>query len=136
MKPPILLRRAVGTLILVALGCAAGQAAEPEHWVSTWATSPQQPRPFPAPGPPARPVGAPQTSTTPAPVLRVPAIPVKTFRNQTLRMIAHTSIGGARVRIELSNVFGSKPLAIGAVHIAMRDKESQLFRRRIVRFYS
>jgi len=125
MKPPIFLRRAVGALVLMALGWAAGQAAEPEHWVSTWATSPQQPRPFPAPRPPARPTGT-QTSTTPAPVLRVPAIPVKTFRNQTLRMIAHTSIGGARVRIELSNVFGSKPLAIGAVHIAMRDKESAI----------
>jgi lysophospholipase L1-like esterase len=125
MKSPIFLRRAVATLIFVALGCAAGQAAEPEHWVSTWATSPQQPRPFPAPRPPARPAGT-QTSTTPAPVLRVPPIPVKTFHNQTLRMIAHTSIGGARVRIELSNVFGSKPLVIGAAHIAMRDKESAI----------
>jgi lysophospholipase L1-like esterase len=41
-------------------------------------------------------------------------------------MIAHTSIGGRRVRIELSNVFGSMPLAIGAAHIAMRDKESAI----------
>jgi lysophospholipase L1-like esterase len=39
-------------------------------------------------------------------------------------MIAHTSIGGRRVRIELSNVFGSTPLGIGAAHIAMRDTES------------
>jgi lysophospholipase L1-like esterase len=39
-------------------------------------------------------------------------------------MIAHTSIGGQRVRIELSNVFGSTPLGIGAAHIAMRDQES------------
>jgi len=39
-------------------------------------------------------------------------------------MIAHTSIGGRRVRIELSNAFGSAPLMIGAAHIAMRDQES------------
>jgi lysophospholipase L1-like esterase len=41
-------------------------------------------------------------------------------------MIAHTSIGGSRLRIELSNAFGSAPLAIGAAHIAMRDKESAI----------
>jgi lysophospholipase L1-like esterase len=41
-------------------------------------------------------------------------------------MIAHTSIGGRRVRIELSNVFGSTPLAIGAAHIAVRDKDSAI----------
>jgi lysophospholipase L1-like esterase len=39
-------------------------------------------------------------------------------------MIAHTSIGGRRVRIELSNAFGSAPLVIGAAHIARRDQES------------
>ncbi len=41
-------------------------------------------------------------------------------------MIAHTSIGGRRVRVELSNVFGSAPLVIGSAHIAMRDKESAI----------
>jgi lysophospholipase L1-like esterase len=41
-------------------------------------------------------------------------------------MIAHSSIGGRRVRIELSNAFGSVPLAIGAAHIALRDKESAI----------
>jgi len=38
-------------------------------------------------------------------------------------MIAHTSIGGRRVRIELSNAFGSAPLVIGAAHIALRDRD-------------
>ena len=41
-------------------------------------------------------------------------------------MIAHTSIGGRRVRIEVSNAFGSAPLGIGAAHIALRDKESAI----------
>jgi len=39
-------------------------------------------------------------------------------------MIAHTSIGGRRVRIQLSNAFGSTPLMIGAAHIALRDTDA------------
>jgi lysophospholipase L1-like esterase len=41
-------------------------------------------------------------------------------------MIARTSIGGKRVRIELSNGFGTSPLVIGAAHIALRDKDSNI----------
>jgi lysophospholipase L1-like esterase len=41
-------------------------------------------------------------------------------------MIVHTSIGGRRVRIELSNAYGSAPLTIGSTHIALRDKESAI----------
>jgi lysophospholipase L1-like esterase len=41
-------------------------------------------------------------------------------------MVVHTSIGGRRVRIELSNAFGSTPLMIGSAHIASRDKESAI----------
>src|ERR1700722_14384887 len=107
---------------LAALGpCLLAQPGS-EHWVSTWATSPQQPRPFPArpPAPPAP--GA--ANTPPAPPAPPRPVAITSFHNQTLRMIAHTSIGGRRVRIELSNVFGSAPLAIGAAHIALRDKDS------------
>jgi hypothetical protein len=80
-----------------------------EHWVSTWAAPQQQPRP-PAPRP--------QTAATPTPPRPQP---ITSFHNQTLRMIAHTSMGGRRLRIELSNAFGSAPLAIGGAHIAIRD---------------
>lgn len=41
-------------------------------------------------------------------------------------MIAHTTIGGPQVRIELSNVFGTTPLVIGAAHIALREKDSDI----------
>jgi hypothetical protein len=41
-------------------------------------------------------------------------------------MIAHITIPGQRVRIELSNAFGGTPLVIGAAHIALRDKESAI----------
>jgi hypothetical protein len=39
---------------------------------------------------------------------------------QTLRHIVHTSIGGTAARIQISNVFGSQPLAVDDVHIAQR----------------
>jgi lysophospholipase L1-like esterase len=93
----------------------------PEHWISTWATSPQQPRAFPP-----RPVATgPAATATPTPAPPRPQ-PITSFHDQTLRMIAHTSVGGRRVRIELSNVFGTAPLVIGEAHIALRDKESAI----------
>jgi lysophospholipase L1-like esterase len=41
-------------------------------------------------------------------------------------MIARTSIGGNRLRVELSNAFGATPLAVGAAHIAIRAKDSAI----------
>ena len=38
--------------------------------------------------------------------------------DKTLRLIVRTSIGGDRVRIRLSNEYSTKPLVIGAAHIA------------------
>jgi lysophospholipase L1-like esterase len=46
--------------------------------------------------------------------------------NQTLRQVVHTSIGGSKVRIVLSNVHGNTPLTIGAAHIALRHKGSTI----------
>jgi lysophospholipase L1-like esterase len=43
------------------------------------------------------------------------------LNNQTLRQIAHVSLGGSRVRVVLSNVFGTAPLRIGAAHVALRE---------------
>jgi lysophospholipase L1-like esterase len=42
------------------------------------------------------------------------------FRDQTLRSIVRISAGGSAVRIRLSNVFGDRPLAVGAAHVAVR----------------
>ena len=41
-------------------------------------------------------------------------------------MIVHTSIGGRRVRIQLSNAFGASPLTVGAAHVALHDKGSAI----------
>src|ERR1700677_1741801 len=42
------------------------------------------------------------------------------FRDQTLRSILRISAGGSALRIRLSNVFGARPLTIGAPHVAVR----------------
>ncbi|HEY2019637.1 GDSL-type esterase/lipase family protein [Paraburkholderia sp.] len=39
-----------------------------------------------------------------------------------MRQIVHTSIGGSAVRVQLSNLYGSEPLVIGNVHVALRDR--------------
>ena len=43
----------------------------------------------------------------------------RSFENQTIRHIAHTSVGGRRVRVRLSNAFGVMPLRVGAVNVAL-----------------
>src|ERR1700733_6907436 len=113
----------IAAVVFLARCLSAQTASAHEHWVSTWATSPQQPRAFPAPRPATAAAAAARPPAGTAPRLTPP---IASFHNQTVRMIAHTSIGGRRVRIELSNAFGSEPLAIGAAHIALRDKESAI----------
>ena len=94
-----------------------------DHWVPTWVAAQQQ-------GRPATPVRIPQAAAPPpaaaqAPAAR-PAGPIVSLNNQTARMIVHTSIGGNRVRITLSNAYGAAPLLIGAAHIALRGKDSAI----------
>jgi lysophospholipase L1-like esterase len=48
------------------------------------------------------------------------------FSNQTLRQIVHVSIGGDRVRVVLSNAFGTVPLVVGAAHVALRVKDAAI----------
>ena len=48
------------------------------------------------------------------------------FNDQTIRQIAHVSTGGGRVRVVLSNTFGTAPLRIGAAQVALRDKGSSI----------
>ena len=78
--------------------------------------------------PPPAPVAAPvpgQPPLSPPPVPAVPA-PFMHFTNETLRQIVHSSIGGNRARVVLSNRFGTAPLTIAAAHVALRDKEATI----------
>jgi lysophospholipase L1-like esterase len=76
---------------------AAGEGQEP-HWIGTWATAAQA----------AAPANA------------------QTFRNQTLRLVVHTSASGKKLRIRLSNTFGEQPLRIGSAHIARRSAAADI----------
>jgi len=95
-----------------------------EHWVATWAASPIATN---IPAAPAKPVAAPVAEGAPvaAPAKPGPA-PLRSFNNQTIRMVANTSIGGRSVRVELANTFGTDRLKIGSAHIALRDHDSAI----------
>jgi lysophospholipase L1-like esterase len=98
------------------------QSVSRERWVGTWSTSE---------------VGRPQIPPPPAPIL-LPSGPNQCpaavaapstfmhFKNQTLRQIVHASIGGSNLRVVLSNIYGTAPLAIGAAYIALRDNDSSI----------
>lgn len=69
-----------------------------DNWIGTWAAAPQ---------------AAPQGQ-------------VQTFHNQSLRLIVHTSAGGKKVRVKISNTFGDQPLLIGTARIARRASEADI----------
>jgi lysophospholipase L1-like esterase len=59
-----------------------------------------------------------------------------TFQNQTVRLVAHSSIGGRSLRLRFSNTYGHRPLMLGAVRIARRlnGADIEADSARIVRF--
>jgi lysophospholipase L1-like esterase len=79
------------TLLFLTLPATRGLEAADLHWVATWETSPGG-----------------------------PAANVRSYKNQTLREIIHTTVSGNSVRVRLSNVYGTQPLAIGSAHVAIR----------------
>src|ERR1041385_2303453 len=74
-----------------------------ENWVATWAASPTATN---IPAAPAKPVAAGAPAAAPA---KPGPAPLRSFNNQTIRMVANTSIGGRRGRVELGHPFGSVP---------------------------
>jgi lysophospholipase L1-like esterase len=70
----------------------AAQSRAAEHWVCTWAASPMA------------------------------GTWADEFQNQTVRMIVHVTLGGNRIRVELSNAFGARSLTIGSEHVAIQQK--------------
>lgn len=86
---------------LVALAvCATASAAE---WVQTWGAAPLPPSPAQGPFP-----------------------ATQSFSNQTIRQTVRVSVGGGRVRLRLSNEYGTKPLVVGAARIALSDEKGNI----------
>lgn len=102
MNPPrrrLLLGSAMLAAAIALPHPASAQPWTTEHWTGTWGTAPS--------GPP-------------------PDTNLQTFTDQTLRLIVHTSTGGNRVRIRVSNELGSTPLTIGAARIGLRASGSDV----------
>ncbi|UNS95139.1 GDSL-type esterase/lipase family protein [Streptomyces tubbatahanensis] len=77
-------------------GCE-GLAPGADAWVRSWGASPQ----------------APDNSVS----------ALDAFENATLRQLVRISGGGQRMRIRLSNEYGTAPLAIGAARVARADSD-------------
>ena len=76
-------------IALCLVACTPSSSAP--GWVATWATSPQ-------PADPDEPI---------------------VIGGRTLRQVVRVSAGGARVRLRLSNAYGTAPLALRSVHVAL-----------------
>jgi lysophospholipase L1-like esterase/ribosomal protein L30E len=76
----------------------AGAQVQKNSWISSWTASPMAPR-----------------GVMPA-----------SISNRTIRQIVHLSIGGDKVRLRLSNEFGTKPVLIGAASVAMAGGSSDI----------
>jgi lysophospholipase L1-like esterase len=61
---------------------------------------------------------------TPLPFPGLPPSPV--FENQTIRMVVRPTLGGERLRIRLSNAYGSSALEIGSAHVALVAHDSSI----------
>jgi len=76
------------------LSVPQGKAAPQETWIATWAASPQ-------------------------PMDAGPREPLLHIEDQTVRERVRVSAGGAKIRIRLSNEYGTSPLQIGSVTVAV-----------------
>jgi lysophospholipase L1-like esterase len=96
-----------GATVALGLGHppAQAQTSAADDWIATWATSPQ-----------------PWWDAD----FFVPIDLPRALRNQTIRQIARVSLGGSRVRVELSNEYGTEPLVIGAAHVALAGEGSAI----------
>jgi lysophospholipase L1-like esterase len=99
------------------------------RWVCTWATAQQlAPTTFPGggpsrSGPPAQDPPPRQSAPAQQPSGRSGS-PImfnmpSSLEDQTVRMIIHTSLGGRRIRVNISNAQGRPLVLIGSAHIAL-----------------
>ena len=81
-------------LSLLCLAMAGSAASPRETWLRSWAASQQIPE-------------------------ERNALPDADLRDTTLRQVVRVSVGGQKLRVVLSNAFGTDPLRIDAAHIAL-----------------
>jgi len=88
--------------LILTVNARAGTPKNDGHWVSAWSAAVHAPLPF----------------------TDLPASPV--FENQTIRMVVRPTMGGERLRVRLSNAFGTTATTIGAAHIALVSKGAEI----------
>jgi lysophospholipase L1-like esterase len=88
---------AFGAIAALALTGAASSQPAQGGWAGVWGASPLPPTLVAGPFAPISP----------------------SFDNQTLRQIVRVNGGGSEIRLRLTNEYGSKPLEIGEVHVAL-----------------
>jgi lysophospholipase L1-like esterase len=93
MSGPVIVSLLTALALAGALQTTAVARGEEPSWTGAWAASQQAPEPANALAP-------------------------ADLRDVTLRQVVHLSLGGARLRIRLSNAFGRAPLRMDAVHVA------------------
>jgi lysophospholipase L1-like esterase len=90
-----------GFAVALCLCMSTAVAQQADDWVGTWTAS-------------AQPVWAPD-------FLAPPKV-TRNLWNQTVRELAHVSIGGSKIRLLLSNEYTNYPITIGSVHAAISEK--------------
>jgi lysophospholipase L1-like esterase len=78
---------------LLAASTASGAEATPQRWVASWGTAQQVPEPH-------------------------NELAADQWRDASLRQIVRVSLGGSKLRVRVSNAFGTTPLLISAASIA------------------
>jgi lysophospholipase L1-like esterase len=136
-RPAVTLSVALALAVLVVAAPSSKRqgAKNGHHWLGTWfaATTARVDQPV-APAQTAASAANDQALVVPPAVVAVAPSQVLTvsgqsllhFRDQTLRQIAHITLGGTRLRVVVSNTFGTAPLTIGAAGVALRDKDATL----------
>ena len=85
---------AIGLVLALTLGCAPAKLfAGQGHWVTTWGCGPQLTEPG-----------------------NLPPLPLA---NSTLRQFVHVTLGGAHLRVRFSNAYGTDPVTLTSVHVAL-----------------
>ena len=99
-KPAVLalLSALLAALLAPALAHAKPRPA-PDHWVATWGTA--------------------SLSVSAADLQKQNHLSFASPEGTTLREVVHTSLAGPLVRLTFSNAFGTDPLTLGEIHIAL-----------------
>jgi lysophospholipase L1-like esterase len=91
--PRVIIRLALSLFSVMLFFAQQKVVAANDHWVTTWGCGPQLTEPG-----------------------NLPPVPLA---NTTLRQFVHVSIGGNHLRVRFSNTYGTNPVTIQSVHVAL-----------------